>query len=74
MGLGALVCLSMAAPGEALMAVKRLMTVSEVSTDRSYSYRVIESEAAIDEITARPVTGSGSAPPLPGKVMGSSRR
>ncbi|BBY19360.1 O-antigen ligase family protein [Mycolicibacterium litorale] len=59
MGLGALVCLSMAAPGEALMAVKRLMTVSEVSTDRSYSYRVIESEAAIDEITARPVTGSG---------------
>lgn len=59
LGAGALLCVAAAAPGDAAAAAKRLMTISEISTDHSYSYRIIESEAAIRAITARPFTGSG---------------
>ena len=59
LGLAALVCLAAIAPGEAATALKRMMSVSQISTDNSFTYRIIESDAAIDAIAARPVTGSG---------------
>jgi hypothetical protein len=59
LGLAALMCLAAVAPGEATTALQRLMSVSQISTDNSLSYRLIESQSAITQIAVRPVTGSG---------------
>lgn len=55
----AMIALAAAAPGEARTAVERLVSVARVSTDESFTYRVIESRAVADLIAARPLTGSG---------------
>jgi hypothetical protein len=47
------------APGELRTAAERLLSVSRVHSDNSFSYRVIESQEAVDAIVERPLTGSG---------------
>jgi O-antigen ligase len=53
------VALAAVAPGEARTAVERLLSVARVSTDESFTYRVIESRAVGELIAHRPITGSG---------------
>lgn len=57
--LGVGISLAAMAPAEARTAVERLMSVARVSTDESFTYRVIESRAVAELIAQRPVTGSG---------------
>ncbi|MFH9002377.1 O-antigen ligase family protein [Streptomyces afghaniensis] len=54
-----LVCLAALAPGEIRTAVERLVSVTQLEVDKSYEYRVIESQVVLDEIKSRPLTGSG---------------
>jgi hypothetical protein len=54
-----LVCLVALAPGEIRTAVERLVSVTRLEVDKSYEYRVIESQVVLDEIKSRPLTGSG---------------
>lgn len=59
-GLVALVgLLSVTSPTSLRTAVERGSSVSDVQSDDSGTYRVAESEAALDPISARPVDGSG---------------
>ncbi|MFF5970679.1 O-antigen ligase family protein [Streptomyces sp. NPDC012769] len=54
-----LVGLAALAPGEVRTAVERLLSVNRLEIDKSYEYRVIESRLVLDEISGRPLTGSG---------------
>ncbi|MGW6564847.1 O-antigen ligase family protein [Streptomyces sp. NPDC054975] len=57
--LSLLVCLFALAPGELRTAVERLHSVTRLEVDKSYEYRVIESQIVGEEIRSRPLTGSG---------------
>jgi O-antigen ligase len=57
--LAIMIAIAAVAPGEARTAVERLLSVARVSTDESYTYRVIESRAVAELIAQRPITGSG---------------
>ncbi|MET9519195.1 O-antigen ligase family protein [Streptomyces sp. NPDC002994] len=52
-------CLAALAPGEIRTAVERLVSVTRLEVDKSYEYRVIESQVVLEEIRSRPLTGSG---------------
>jgi O-antigen ligase len=54
-----LVCLFALAPGEVRTAAERLVSVTRLEVDKSYEYRVIESQIVGEEIKSRPLTGSG---------------
>ncbi|MFD7319692.1 O-antigen ligase family protein [Streptomyces sp. NPDC059875] len=54
-----LVGLFVLAPGEVRTAVERLLSVTRLEVDKSYEYRVIESQIVGEEIRSRPLTGSG---------------
>lgn len=58
-GLATLACVAVIAPGEARTALERMMSVSQVSTDESFTYRIIESDAVVKAIAERPITGAG---------------
>ncbi len=55
----AVIAIAAIAGGEARTAVERLLSVARVSTDESYTYRVIESRVVGELIAQRPITGSG---------------
>jgi O-antigen ligase len=50
---------AVAAPETARTSIDRLFSIARFSSDTSYTARVVESQAAIDTILQRPVTGSG---------------
>ncbi|MET9375438.1 O-antigen ligase family protein [Streptomyces sp. NPDC002992] len=54
-----LVCVFALAPGELRTAVERMLSVTRLEVDKSYEYRVIESQIVGDEIRNSPLTGSG---------------
>lgn len=60
-GAGAVVLVAIAtiAPGEARTAVERLVSVAQVSTDESFTSRLVESRAVGAAIRDQPITGSG---------------
>ncbi len=58
-GVVALIVVAALAPGQARTAVERLLSITQVSTDTSFTSRVVESRAVIEEIGQRPFTGSG---------------
>jgi O-antigen ligase len=58
-GVIALILVAAVAPGQARTAVERLFSITRVSTDTSFTSRVVESRAVIDAIGQRPLTGSG---------------
>lgn len=58
-GVGLLAVLAVLAPGEIVAAAQRLVSVGQVRSDDSFSYRVIESQAVGEAIAERPLTGSG---------------
>lgn len=55
----ALILVAAASPGVAKTTVERLFSITKVSTDTSFTSRVVESRAAIEAIGERPISGSG---------------
>lgn len=54
-----LVLAAAAAPGVATTTFERLFSITRLLTDTSYTSRVVESQAAIEMIAERPLSGSG---------------
>jgi len=58
-GVAVLVVAAAVAPAQLSTALERWALVGDVAGDSSFQYRLFESRAVVDEIYARPITGSG---------------
>jgi hypothetical protein len=59
LGASLILVLAAVAPNDLITALERGASVSEVKSDESGRYRVVESQHVLDEIRARPAEGSG---------------